>query len=151
MSISGRIKTVIETVSAVGPVHAYTRWAANWDNFLSLFGKEGKINGWMISRQSVTRHRTAYGEVQKAHIYVITGIYGLSDADNSESTFQGILDSVQSAFEADPSLGGTCETINPEVGPMSGQYGLQVELIENRLFGSVLCHTAECKLCAIEI
>jgi hypothetical protein len=149
--ILDQIKSVLESVDGVGVVHGYVRWAPDWEKFLALFSENGKVNGWMISRQSVTRHRTAYSEVQAAHIFVLTGIYGLNDADESELTFQGILDSVQSAFAADPTMGGACETINPEVGAMNGQYGLQIEMIENRMFGSVLCHTAECRLCCIEL
>jgi len=150
MSRESAIKTVLESVPAVGIVHGYTRWAINWDNFLAMFTTGGKINGWMLSRQSVTRHRTAYSEVQAAHIYVINGMYGLDDTNASETVFQGILDSVQTAFQGNPTLSGACDTINPEVGPMAGLYGLQIEIIEQRLFGSALCHFAECRLCCIE-
>jgi hypothetical protein len=149
-AIVAKIKTRLDAVTGVGPVHGYARWAVNWDNFLSMFSESGKINGWTISRQSATMHRTAYSEVQKAHIFVLSGLYGLDDANNSEAVFNGLLDAVQTAFKGDPTLGGSAVTINPEVGPMAGLYGLQIELIENRLFGSVLCHFAECRLCAIE-
>jgi hypothetical protein len=111
---------------------------------------DGKINGWTISRKRTATEQATMGEIERAHVFMIRGVYGLKDADATESTFQALIEDIQAAFEADDTLGGACRTIDPDWGPMSGAVGLQVDLVEPRMFGGVLCHYAECRLCAIE-
>ena len=64
--------------------------------------------------------------------------------------FQDHIEDVVSAFDADETLGGACLSINPDWGPMSDATGLQVTEVQTRVYGTVLCHFAECRLCALE-
>jgi len=151
-AINAGIKTVLDGVSSIANVHDYVRWSNSWGTFLALFKDtdNDKINGWAFSRKSTATQNVNIGEIEKAHVYVVRGYYGLKDEDASEKTFQGIVEDAQTAFFADETLGGVCDTTRPDWGPMAGAVGLQIDIIEIRKFGTVLCHYFEGRLCAIE-
>lgn len=149
-AILTQIETILKTVDDIGEVHTYERWAASWDAFLDLFKSGEVLNGWMISRVNVYPSRTGYGEIQKAHIYQITGFCGLKDDEKSEHDAQGIVENIVDAFIDKQTLNGTAVSTNPEFGPMEGAFGLIIDTFENRMFGNVLCHYAEGRLCAVE-
>jgi hypothetical protein len=75
---------------------------------------------------------------------------GLSDGDATGETFDDLLTSIEDAFDANSTLGGLCDDINPSWGPMAGLSGIQIELSDDRVLGGVLCHYAELRLCAVE-
>ena len=134
--IRSEIKTILEAVDDIGIVHDYDRWAKNWDDFLSLFKTaDNKIHGWCFFRKATPAKRDTMPTIQRTHHFRIKGIYGLSDADASETTFQDIVEAIQDAFDSKYMLNNAAGVINS--GPV------QVHLIENRLFGKVLCHYAE--------
>jgi len=150
-TIIAAIKTTLEGVTGIGNVYGYERWANNHSKFLDLFRTDADtINGWVISRASTAQQVTAYRKRQNAHVFTIKGFYGLKDADASETTFQALLDNIQTAFESDITLNGTVKTTCPNWGQMSGAAGLQITSVEARMFGNILCHYAECRLGAIE-
>lgn len=145
------IRSVLLGVDGITIVHNYKRWAATWSDLLAKFKTaDERFHAWNISRISVQRKQHTLGEVEQAHTFEIIGIYGLQDDVQSERAFQALVDRAVLAFDADETLGGTCESIHPDWGPMSGAVGLQVDKIEPRAFGSVLCHVAQCRICAIE-
>ncbi len=150
------IAAALENVDGIGIIHKYERWSADWGRFLELFrtgrtSKDSRINGWTISRTSVQDGRTEYGVRWTAHEFRLRGIYGLSDEDASELVFQALVDRVVDAFRSDPTLGGVCVTTNPHGygSTTPDQYGVAVSTIENRMFGTVLCHYAEATLYVI--
>jgi len=152
-TIISKCSTEMAEVSGMGKVYGYERWAAPWTTFLSLFKTTGnKINGWTISRVAAPQRQETLGEKERAHILLFRGVYGLDDSANTEATFQTQIESMVTKFNEDDNenLGGACLTTHPDWGPMSGLVGLQVDKVENRMFGTVLCHYAECRLCAIE-
>jgi hypothetical protein len=152
-TIQDEIKNILEGVSGIGMVHDYERWADTWEKLLELFRDSNKkINGWTFTRRTTKRQRTTLGETEKAHIFVLQGIYSLNDADGSEKVFQNIIENVVEAFDENQTLNDTCLSINPDWGPMDGAVGVQVDLVENRMFGKtkILCHFADCRLCALE-
>lgn len=150
--IASAIVDQIKTASGTDKVYAYERWAANWGAILNLFKTDEElIHAWMVSRMSVHRRvATIGGPYEIAHVFRVRAVYGMNDAAASETIFQGIIDTVAAAFDADPRLGGTCMTTYAEFGPMQDQPGLQVEGIDIRTFGTVLCHHADCRICAVE-
>lgn len=150
-AIRERIKAVLAGVSGMGNVHDYERFSADWGKFLALF-KDGddRVNGCMFARSSSGKRQSTLGEKEKYHIFTFRFFRGLMDESATGVEFDDFIDKVEDAFDADPSLEKTCLTIDPDWGPMSGLTGLQVEVIENRRFGAVLCHYAECRLCVIE-
>lgn len=150
-AIREQIKVVLAGVPGIGVVHDRERFAADWGKFLNLFkDADGRINGCMFSRESRRRVQATMGETEKAHVFVIRRFMGLKDGEETGILFDDHLEELADAFDGDETLSDTCRTINPDWGPMEGAVGLQIDLSEIRMFGTVLCHYAECKLCAIE-
>jgi hypothetical protein len=151
-SIRNRIKTVLEGVAGIDIVHDYERFAKNWNEILTLFKTaEGTYHAWTISRKTSVQRQVTTCQIERCHIFVVRGIYGLNDEAGTEITFQDLIENVSAAFNQDETLGNTCATTHPDWGPMSGAVGLQIDEVGHRMFGNVLCHYAECRLGVIEI
>jgi len=149
--IRERIRAALAGVSGMGRIHEYERFAADWPKYLGLFkDSEDRINGCMFHRTASGKRQATLGEKEKFHVFTFRFFRGLQDDQATGVDFDDFIDDVGDAFNDDPSLEGTCLTIDPDWGPMSGLTGLQVDAIENRRFGTVLCHYAECRLCVIE-
>lgn len=155
-AIRDAIKDIIENdvsypVGVDVIVHDYERWAASWTDILEKFLTPNNIyHSWTITRRSTESKIISYNKKHRAHIFSITGLYGLSDSDASEKIFHEIIEAVSDAFDNNKKLNDSCETTWATWGSMSGIPGLTIERVEQRMFGNVLCHVAECKLCAIE-
>jgi hypothetical protein len=149
--ISTALAGIVEGVSGIGKVYTRDRYSNDWTKFLENFkSAAGKITGGMITRKVTAKQQRTIGEVERAHVFVIRLVYGLQDSGDSEAIFQTLVDAVLDAVDADETLGGSCETTHPDWGPMSGAVGLQIDTIEYRQFGTVLCHYAEGRICACE-
>ena len=94
------METVLNTVEGMGNIHKYERYARNWSDVVDLLkdADSEKIHAWMISRKSTTTYKRTIGEIEKAHVIGVRAVYGLKDADNTEGTFQALLDAAQEAF-----------------------------------------------------
>jgi hypothetical protein len=156
MSLTGiytAIKTQMEAVTGMGIVHDYVRWSADWKRFLDLYKTTGnKINGWAFGRTLLHQRHVSLGAIEQAHVILFRGVYGLDDSAATEKTFQAQIDLMVAKFNLadNEDLGGACLTINPDWGPMDGAVGMQVDKIDHRVFGTVLCHYAEARMCCIE-
>lgn len=155
MALSERlaeVKIIVEGVSGIGMVHDYVRFAKRWKAVLDAFKTGGDIiNATMISRASSSSIQRTVGEKERAHVFTIDSVYGLADANASEKTFQTLIESQYAAiedYEGAWNLMGI--TSHPDWGPMSGAVGMQVDMIDIRLFGDILCHYAACRLCVVE-
>jgi len=143
-TIRGQIYSILSSVSEIGIVYDYERWAADWTSFINLFKSTirgiDQIRGWEISRRAapesgVTAEATI-GQTDKQHIFLIRGYMGLNDATATEKTFNSLLEAISDAFR--PLL-----TLN---GAALDHDFIQAEIIESRMFGGVLCHYAELSL-----
>lgn len=154
-AIIAEVQDVMEGVTGIENVYEYDRWAASWGKVLDLFKTAAgtKYQGWMITRIQTATRQVTLGEVEAAHVLRISGLYGLDDSAASEVTFQAWLDALVEEFldTANIDLGGACLTINPDWGPMAGAVGLQIDKVDTRMFGTVLCHFAECRLGVVEL
>lgn len=131
------IAGILSGVSGVGIVYEYERFASSWTDFLSLFKTTaGKINGWSITRRRTPADWDVRRVADRAHAFVLRGVYGLKDADASELDFQDQVEAVVAAFAADRKLGNTVYDCSP----------VSVDVFEPRVFGTVLCHYAELSL-----
>jgi len=153
--IREQIKTILSGVDGIGVGHDYDRWAVEWGKFLNLFKdtSTGKINGYLITRKSRKTFELALdNEKIRTHLIVIRLIMGINDADATEITFQQLVDDVCEELEDHDDLNGACLTISDigEGESQSGSAGPQAEVIENRIFGNVLCHYAEIHIYAQE-
>jgi hypothetical protein len=141
------IKTILEGVSGIGLVHEYERWANDWKKFLELYKTANKkINGWTITRKRTAERWSTGAEYERVNEFLIRGIFGLKDEDETELTFQSLIEDICDAFRSNHTLNGTCETTDPDFGSLANQSGIQVELVEPRMIGSVLCHYCELAL-----
>lgn len=143
--IREQIKTILSGVSGIGVVHDYERWSADWKKFLDLFRAEDddgtkRINGWMFARKSTAEKLITAAEYQRVYTFRIQGLYGLKDAEETGKTFQSLIEAVCDAFRENYNLNNTCETTSPDFGQLAGRSGMQVETIEQQMFGGVLCH-----------
>ena len=146
--IREQIKTIISATEGVGRVHDYDRWAADWKKMLELFkhtdaeGNE-KINGWVFTRTKTPERWLTNIKYLRVYEWLIRGVYGLQDDQATELIYQNIIENICGSFRTNNTLNGTCETIAPEFGSFNGLAGVQVQLVEVRMFAGVLCHYCE--------
>jgi len=130
-----KITEIIQRVPGIGLVHEYERWAVDWNKFILLFQDpvSKKILGWEITRRSAPGTYISSRQEEVSSEYVIHGFMGVQDADRTEIKFNALIELVRDQFRADWTLGG----LNP------GPQGFNVQVIDTRSFGSVLCHYCE--------
>lgn len=130
-----RVEEIAALVSAIdgsGIVHARNRNTVNWGKFILLYqDTAGRINGWQISRKAPAGTKDRRWE----ETYQLVKFYGIRDVDASDLTFQQNLDDVGRLFVdgLDLTFGSVAE-------------GFRIPVIEERMFGDVLCHVAECEI-----
>lgn len=134
------IAAKLATVTGIGIIHKYERQVADQAKFILLFkDSTGKICGWEITRRSATEHQR--GAYYRHHQMVLKGYMGLQDAAETSIAFQELCDEVCAVFR-----GAEPETAAPwyyNNGDDETAAPAQVEAINDRMFGSVLCHCAE--------
>lgn len=145
--IREQIKTILSTVPGIGIVHDYERLAVSWDDVLKFYkDADGRINGWTITRPKTDERWLTNMDYERIHKIVIRGVYGWQDAAASEIVFQTLVEAISDTFRGNDTLNGVCETICPQFGEMDGKSGIQVAIVEPRMFASVLCHYCELHL-----
>ncbi len=149
-AIRQQIRVIASGVPGVGRIHDYERFSAEYSKFLELFKVDGRINGFMFFRIQRIERFLAAGESEIAHVFRFRRLCGLEDAEATGIAFDDHVEDLCSAFNLRDDLNESCDTINPDWGPMQGMRGPQIETIDIRKFGSVLCHFAEGRLCAVE-
>jgi len=134
--------TAVEGVGSAGVVvHQYQRWAADWSRVLELFKGDGdRIHAWMVTRKRTPVKRDNLPTMQRLHHFRIMGIYGVKDAAASELVFQDLVENVSIALDNNPTLNGTVLDSGPT----------QIDDVDVRAFGKILCHVAELSLDAHE-
>ncbi|HIJ95786.1 MAG TPA: hypothetical protein HPP94_08645 [Desulfuromonadales bacterium] len=146
-NIAADIKTRLEAVPGSGIIHIYERQAVDLAKFIGLFKDgSGRILGWEITRKSVMEHQQ--GIVFRHHAMMLHGYMGLQDAAASGVLFQDLCDTICDAFRtAEPLSGSSWMYRN---GDDPDKTPAQIELIDDRMFGSVLCHHALISLSVTE-
>lgn len=138
--LAADIKTHLDAIPSAGVVHTYERQSTDIKKFLALFQNPatGKILGWEITRRAVPEHQR--GAYFRHHQMVLTGYMGLQDAEASSATFQDLVDTICDTFRTAEPLSNASwyyrDGDNPDNSPV------QVEQVNDRMFGSVLCHCA---------
>lgn len=133
------IKNIMDTVTDIGKVYDYERWAANWNDFINLFKSvaHSQIRGWEISRKAAGIKKaaigTSIGSYLKDNDFVIKGYMAIDDSAATEKTFNTLIEAVEAKFRSNMTLNGAAK---------DHDY-IQVRVIDSRMFGSVLCHYAE--------
>ncbi|OPY15245.1 MAG: hypothetical protein A4E66_00164 [Syntrophus sp. PtaB.Bin001] len=146
--IRAQIKAILEAVTGIGVVHDYKRYARSIADFRKIMTPTGGtgVNGWVVSRQKTASRQATMGpkgQIERTHIFSISGIYALDDAAGSETTFQETIDAIFEAFKANGTLNGTA---------ISHQQ-IQVEDVDvtpESELGDDLYHTADLTLEVLE-
>lgn len=145
--IREQIKVILCGVSGIGVVHDYMRFSNNWGKFISLFkDADGKINGWMFTRKKTPKSLQTKGDSNRTHHFVLYGFYALQDDQESEIVFQDLIEAIDAKFASYDTLNGTCFCCSPTQDAQDKADGIQVDVVEVRMFGDVLCHYAELSL-----
>ncbi len=147
-SIRSQIYTIFAAVPNIGKVYDYERWAVDWAAFINLFkatiGGVDQIRGWEIGRRSYKESRKTLGignsGNEGVHGYLIRGYMAINDAAETEKTLNALMETGAEAFRGNKTLNGVA--IDHDF--------LQVDLIEPRTFGGILCHYAEVSLIVYE-
>lgn len=148
--VRDQIETLTSSVEGMGVVHPFQRWSSKHSDFLNHFKDPdtGKINGCCFTRTATAERWLTNIKYVRVYEFLFRMYYGLRDADGSELVFQSLVEAVAATFrlESSETLNGTCETLAPEFGSLAGLAGIQVETVDQRMFGNVLCHYSELRL-----
>jgi hypothetical protein len=145
-AVRGVIKTTIQALDNEGQVHDYERWANDWDAYLALYkttiGGADYIRGWTITCEAMptTLHQTNGVKIRE-YRHRVRMYWGLDDSAASE----------KAAFAKCEEL---CNALDDSALHGDGYYladPASLEIFENRVFGSVLCHYAEIQQSTYEV
>lgn len=128
----------IDAVSGVEKVYGYTRYVADWTNYLTLFKRAGgDINGWWVTlaNPSITTAADVFGANLWTYHFLITGIMGVQDSATSEAVILAQAEAILATLHDETTLGVGGVTV--------GDLFPQLRMVEHRQFGSVLCHYVE--------
>lgn len=138
--IRDAIAAKVAGVSNIGKVHKFERFAKGEKDFRTMYDHNGQIRGWNIRRIKRTETSQMMGSSDVVNAWRISGFMGLSDVEQSELVFDGLVEDLCAAFRADETLGGL---IASTVIPMQNNIaGLQEEDSGPVMFAGVLCHSA---------
>ncbi|NYZ17065.1 hypothetical protein HL658_31365 [Azospirillum sp. RWY-5-1] len=150
--VRAAIVAALETVPAIGAVHAFERYAPQSQAMQALYRwtnpdtGAAEIRGWFVSLVSERYGAPRAGRGTVVGGWLITGLLAVQDAAASELTIAALARAVVARLAADPTLGGTvgrlCDGRN---GPAT-DVGAQIERIEPVMFAGVLCHRARLSL-----
>lgn len=138
--IRAEIAGLLGSITNIGKVYDYERWAADWAVFINLFktriNNVDQIRGWEIGRKAAQAQYDSNAEELTTHQFVIRGYMGVKDSDATEKVFTALIEAVRAKFRFNFRLNNLCE----HAGPVSA------DLVDTRTFGSVLCHYCELSL-----
>lgn len=144
-AIRAAIKAKLLTVTGIGQVHDYERYAKTNNELAALYASGGRLLGWHFYREATAEEDLNNGEVRRLFQWKLRGFMSLDDDDASGILFDNLVELIATAFRTDPTLGGVClanKNLDHEFGPS----GIQVDSITPVMFANVLCHRAELSL-----
>lgn len=132
--IRAEIKTIMQTVSGVGPVYDYERNVNQWAKVKDeLVAPDGKIEWWTIRREKAPEKFIPGSASERSHGIVIRGYRALDDAGSSK-TFDTRVDAVCAALRPKTTLNGTA---------MQMENPWQVDEIVDVAIGGIFAHRCE--------
>lgn len=159
--IGDAISAELAAVTHVGRIHKYQRWAPDLGRYIEHFkwgAPDGRdqIRGWLLTRESAREDLGSFasgvpggfipaGVNRRVHTFLLFGLMSLQDDAASELAFQDLIEDVCGRFRTNNALrlGGAVPSLERISPP-------QVDRIDLRAFGGVLCHTAEIRIQAFE-
>lgn len=153
--IISRVVSTISQVTGIGKVHPYMRWAISDADFTHLAVTGGRVNIWQVTRTQTEERWLTTREIWRAHTLAIYGAYGLLDSENTEATFQALVERVAARFRrrTQLTLNETVESLAAYHGGMAGVSvpvgaiaGVQIQSVDHRTYHNQLVHWGELKL-----
>ena len=143
--IRAAIVETVETVPDIGCVHAFERYASDRTRLRALYvssiGGRDQLRGWFIRRKEFSAARTGASRRTITTTWEIVGYMALADEAETELAFDGLVDAIADAFQANPSLNGTVVTTIFDDGA-----GLSQADSGPVMFAGVLCHAVSLQL-----
>lgn len=145
--LAADIKDRLTPINGIGFLHTYERQSTNIKKFLELFTDQatGIMTGGEITRRAVPEHQR--GAYFRHHQMVLKYYMGLQDEAGSSELFQDRIDDICDVFRAAGQEAATGSWYYGN-GDEADKSAVQVEQINDRMFGNVLCH---CAVIAINI
>lgn len=133
----------LATVTGIGQVHAYQRYAASNKALADCYTQDGQLNGWFIRRLTVSETASSRNRNVETTRWLLRGYLAVNDAAASELAFDDLLDGIRAAFRAEQALPGINVLCRDKA---DGQAGIAITESAPVLFAGVLCHAASCSL-----
>lgn len=140
------IVALLGTVPEVGRVHAFQRFAREENAFRAHYlhtlpNGAQQLRGWQVSNAAVRERELGVGRWFNEFEWDVRGYLALDDAEQTEITFDSLVEEFRTRFRADPTMGGVSAAERLDIDD-----GVQKLSAGHVLFCSVLCHTAQLKL-----
>ncbi|MCK5557996.1 MAG: hypothetical protein KAJ01_06440 [Candidatus Hydrogenedentes bacterium] len=157
-----RIMTVIASVTDIGQVHDYERFADDWDalieHYVAEIGDDNTkmLRGWNVSLSDLRQHDQETfgppgqkGTVETSYYYTIRGFHAVEDASETEKKFVTLCLLLIATLDAEPKLHSSVM----DDGANGNFYGPPASAArwDFRMFGDVLVHYVEIGLEVKEI
>ncbi len=143
-SVRTAIVAQLQTVTGIGRVHAYQRYAANNKALADCYVQDGQLRGWFVRRLSVQEKTGTRNRNVEISRWLLRGYLAVSDEQQSELEFDGVIDGIRAAFRAEQPLAGAA--VWTRATDANGQAGIALTESAPVLFAGVLCHAASCSL-----
>jgi len=143
--VRAAIVTRMQTVANIGVVHPYERYATDLAKLKALYGYNGAIRGWFVRRPGTSETANVQGRSVEQIRWRLQGYMTLNDAEQSELTFDDLIEGLRNAFAADETLCGTVQQCTDPSNP-DGESCIQLDDAGPVMFGGVLCHAARLRL-----
>lgn len=137
-TIRTALAALISDIPNIGRVHVYERYAPQNAQLVELYvaeiGGEKQLRGWYIRRVKTVEERQAKHAWMDTHTWMVRGFMALSDADQSELAFEGLIEAVRDA------LRGFVAGSPPPAQELGEEQGPQVVQSGPVMFAGKLCH-----------
>ena len=140
-TIRAAIVAKLGSVTGIGNIHDYERYAQAEKAFRELYQSGDRILGWHVRRLATRTVSGMVGVGMQVSRWRIVGFMSLADSAASEKSLDDMVENVTDAFITDPTLGGAVtETCDLTLGEGTKDCGIQLENSEPVMFAGVLCH-----------
>ncbi len=131
--IRTKIKSTLESVSGIGPVHDYPRHFQEHDDFKEHYTDEGgRLNTWTIESRELAPQVYANRVMKRMYEFTCIGYYARTDDDESRKTFEDLVsEAVQKLY-----INRTMNSTSPQSDVVS------VDGPDETFLNQVHCYTA---------
>jgi hypothetical protein len=140
--IRDAIVAIVSAVPGVGLFHEREKYTKTTSKLKDFYVTEGQIAGGFVRRVARRKESPDAG-----HTFVVFTTWelhyfcGFQEGADSEVEFDELLDAIDTAFDADQTLGGTVDTTVTDE-----QSGLRLLTSQPAMFAGVLVHYAKLRL-----